>query len=256
SPADYAACHADTESLPEKLADDLATQCAECETQAYFPLADIDRVAERAVDADASERKGGTSEESEQDGAQAIFCEGIGEALFKGSEVVHGTLRLDVVDLPANGFGHGHGSVAGSDEEESARLCVGSAPVDSGNGEMVEAGFADVAGNTDNLGRTGVAQIQGLHVMANDGCAGEIAVSEGAIHDDSGRTIGFAADFSGEQRNAHSREVAGRDEAVLGNELGLRLGATLDELEFGLVLEGYSGNADGDSCGVEAGCGA
>src|SRR5207245_7481150 len=119
-------------------------------------------------------------------GWQGIFWEGIGGAAFQGSEVVNGTLRVDGGDLAGNGFGHGYGSGAGSDEEESARLCVGSAPVDSGNGEMVEAGFAGVAGNTDNLGRTGVAQIQGLHVMVNDGCAGGIAVSEGAIHEDSG----------------------------------------------------------------------
>jgi hypothetical protein len=36
------------------LADDLAAQSAECETQAYFALADIDGVAERAIEADTS----------------------------------------------------------------------------------------------------------------------------------------------------------------------------------------------------------
>ncbi len=157
------------------------------------------------------------------------------------------------MDLPADGFGHGHGSVAGSHEEESAGLGDGGAPVGGGHGEMVEAGFAGVAGNADNLSRTGIAQIQGLYMMANDCCAGEIDVSEGAIHDDSGRAIGFAADFAGQQRDTHSGKVAGGNEAVLSDDLGLRVGAAFDEPEFGLIPEGNSGNADGDSRSIDAG---
>ena len=48
------------------------------------------------------------------------------------------------MDLLADGFGHGHGSVMGSDEEIGAGFRDGSAPVGGGNGEMIEAGFAGV----------------------------------------------------------------------------------------------------------------
>jgi hypothetical protein len=48
-----------------------------------------------------------------------------------------------------------HGGVAGSDKEESAGLGEGSAPVDGRNRKMVGASLAGVAGNTDNLSRTG-----------------------------------------------------------------------------------------------------
>ncbi len=65
-------------------------------------------------------------------------------------------------------------------------------------------------------------------MMANHGCAGEIGVGEGAIHNDSGRAIGFAADLAGEQRDAHGGEVAGGDETVIGDELGLRFGAAFE----------------------------
>jgi hypothetical protein len=89
-------------------------------------------------------------------------------------------------------------------------------------------------------------------MMANDGCAREIGVGEGSIHDDRGWAVGFAADFAGEQRDARSGELAGGDEAVLGDDFGLCVGAAVGELEFGLIPEGNSGSADGDSRGVYA----
>src|SRR6266446_6897871 len=83
------------------------------------------------------------------------------------------------MDLLADGFGHGHGSVMGSDQEIGAGFRDGSAPVGGGNGEVIEAGFAGVGGNTNDGGWARVAQIHGLHMMANDGCAGEIVVGSG-----------------------------------------------------------------------------
>jgi hypothetical protein len=80
--------------------------------------------------------------------------------LLERSEVIDRPLGLDFVELLAVGFGHGHGILAGSDQEVSARLGAGSAPVDGGNGEMVEAGFAGVAGDASDFSRARAAQIR------------------------------------------------------------------------------------------------
>jgi len=173
--------------------------------------------------------------------------------LLEWSNVIDGAMGLDFMDLPADGFGHGHGSIAGSDKEKGARLGDGSAPIDGGNGEMVEARFAGIAGDASDFSSARVAQIHGLYVMANDRGAGEIGVREGSIHNDGRRAVGFAADFTGEQRDAHGDKVAGGHETVLSYDFGLRVGAAFGELEFGLITEGNSGNADGDSRGVDAG---
>src|SRR5260370_25416857 len=90
-------------------------------------------------------------------------------------------------------------------------------------------------------------------MMADGGRAGEIGVGEGSIHNDGRRAVSFAADSAGEQRDAHSGEVARGDEAVLGDDFGLRVGAAFDKLEFGLISEGNSGNPDGRSTGFGAG---
>ncbi len=247
---------ADAKSLPQKLLDDLAAKRAESEAQSDFAPANVDGIAERAVQAHARERKSGGREKSEKDGAQAVFGEPIGEVLLERREIVGGAQWFDVAKLVADGFGHGHGSVAGAHEEVGARLGDGRAPVGGGNGSSIEAGFAGVAGDADDFGRAGIAQVHGLHVMADHGLAVEIGVGEGAIDDDGGRSVGFAANLAGKQRDAHGGEVTGGDEAIVGDELGFALSAAFEELEFGLIFEGHAGYADGDGGGFDARGGA
>src|SRR6266403_2185765 len=88
--------------------------------------------------------------------------------------------------------------------------------------------------------------------MANDGCTVKVVVGKSAIDHQSGRPVGLAAKLAGEQRDAHSDKVTAGDEAVLGDDFGLRVGATLNELEFGFISEGNSWNADGDGRGLDA----
>jgi hypothetical protein len=63
--------------LPEELRDDLTAPSAEGKAQADFALADVDIVAERSVQADASQGKSRNGKERQQDRAEAIFCKGI-----------------------------------------------------------------------------------------------------------------------------------------------------------------------------------
>lgn len=255
-PSSSAAREADSQALPENLFNDLAAEGAEGETEADFAAADVDGIAESAVEADAGEREGGGREEGEKDGAEAVFCQAVGEVLFERSEIEGGALRLDVVNLLADGFGHGHRSISCADKEIGARLGDGCAPIGGWNGRLIEAGFAGVAGDTDDLGWAGITHIQGLYVMANYIRTVEVGIGEGAIHDDGGGSIGLAADFAGEQRDAHGGEIAGRDETVLGDEFRFGVGAAFEELEFDLILEGHAGNAHGDGGGFDAWRGA
>ncbi len=116
--------------------------------------------------------------------------------LLERGEIIDRAMRIDISNLLANGFGHGHGGIVCAHEEIRAWLRNRGAPVDGGRRRLVQARFADIAGDADDFGRAGVTQIQGLHMMANDRRAVEIGVGEGAIRDHRGWAIGFAAEFT------------------------------------------------------------
>src|SRR5208282_1324703 len=134
--------------------------------------------------------------------------------LFEGGEIVDGALRLEIMNLLANGFGHSHRGVVSSDEKVGAGLGDGRAPIDGWNGRLIEAGFASVAGDADNFSRTGIAKVGSLQMMANDLGIGEISIREGAIDDDGRRAIRLAAERAFQHRDFHGREIAGGNEMV------------------------------------------
>ena len=155
-PSSSAAREANSQALPEKLFNDLAAECAEGETEADFAAADIDGIAESAVEADAGERKGGGREEREKDGAEAVFSQAVGKVLFKGCEIKSGAHGFGVAKPAADGFGHAHGSIPCADKEVGAGLGDGCAPIGGGNGRLIEAGFAGVGNDTDDFSWAGI----------------------------------------------------------------------------------------------------
>ena len=109
-------------ALLEELADHLSTERAERHPQSDFTLAHVDQVTERSVEADARERDGGDGEEREQNGAQPVFCEGIGDLAGKRLDREDGTAGFDLLHLAAERFGHAHRGAMGPHHKDQHRL--------------------------------------------------------------------------------------------------------------------------------------
>ncbi len=111
---------------------------------------------------------------------------------------------------------------------------------------MVQTRFACVASDAANFGRAGITQAHGRYVMANRRGSLKVNFGESPIHYHGSDASGFAANFAGQQRDAHRLEITGGDEAILRDDLRLRFSAPLEELYFGLVFERRAGDPHRD----------
>src|ERR1044072_4902096 len=161
--------------------DDLAAKCPESESEHHFPASYIGGIAERTVKPDASQRERRGREEREKDRAQAVFRKGVGETLFEWRKIVDRAVRLDFADLFTNGFGHGHGSIAGSNKEEGPGLRNGSAPIDRGYRRMIKTGIAGITGDANDCGWARVAKIVIQQVMADGPRTREVRICGGGV---------------------------------------------------------------------------
>src|ERR1700733_6962967 len=82
--------------------------------------------------------------------------------------------------------------------------------------------------------------------MTYHGYSIRVGVCESAIHNNGSSPCGFAAKFTGKQRDAHSLEITGGDKAIFGDDFRLRFIASFEELDFVLVSKRHSGDAHRD----------
>ncbi len=86
-----------------------APQRAERQPQAYFALPDTDHIAQRPVQADTRQRDRRQRKESQQDGAKPVLGEGVGDVIRERGEAIDRAAWLHLVNVAADGLGHGHG---------------------------------------------------------------------------------------------------------------------------------------------------
>ena len=78
-------------------------RCSQCQTDAKFLCTLCHRIRDKGVQADGSYQQRNAREDADQNGCQAILCDGLRKIFFHGSHIGHRLIFVEAEDAGADG---------------------------------------------------------------------------------------------------------------------------------------------------------